>query len=229
LIATPILLILLVAAPAALAADQPGEVLQKKLTSDPNSRYALFVPPQARSGQPLPLIMALHGSHGDTDGPIRWWRGIATERGCFVCAPKSHGPTWPNGDQPHLMPILAEVQKDCHTGPKRVLLTGVSDGGTYCYILGFANPTAFRALAPVSAALPRTCCSKLLMMPKLPICVVHGAKDKIFPVAGTREAVAAMKDAHLAIHYIETPDGKHGWFPDKAAEILDWFEKLRTP
>jgi phospholipase/carboxylesterase len=108
-------------------------------------------------------------------------------------------------------------------------LTGVSDGGTYCYILGFANPTAFRALAPVAGVVPRTYRSKLLMMPKLPLCVVHGTKDSIFPVTGTREAVAAMKEAHLAVRYIEIADGKHGWFPDKAAEILDWFEKLRSP
>jgi len=221
------LAVLAMATVAAVA--QEGEVISAKLAGGFESRYMLFVPPQAKEGRKLPLIVALHGAGGKPDGPIKWWKPIAAERGYFVLSPKSNGGTWPGGDQSHVARMVVALERERPIDPKRVLLTGVSDGGTWSYTLGFQNPKLFAALAPISGVMMRTIAGSLAMQPKLPICVVHGTEDKIFIVARAQATVKALKSAHYNVNYIEVAGGRHGWFREQAAVILDWFEKLQVP
>jgi phospholipase/carboxylesterase len=207
---------------------EDGETVSAKFPGGLEGRYMLFVPPQVKDGRKLPLIVALHGAGGKPDGPIRWWKSIAAERGYFVLAPKSNGGTWPGGDQSHVARIVAALERERPIDAKRVLLTGVSDGGAWSYVLGFENPSLFAALAPISGTLPRATAGSLTMQPKLPICVVHGTEDKIFIVDRARSAVKALKNHRYSVHYIEVAGGRHGWFAEQAATILDWFEKLQA-
>jgi len=210
-------------------ATPEGEVVNGTLPGGLETRYMLFVPPQAKEGRKLPLIVAMHGAGGKPDGPIRWWKPIAAERGYFVLAPKSNGGTWPGGDQSHVARMVVALEHERPIDPKRVLLTGVSDGGTWSYVLGFQDPKLFAALAPISGVMPRTITGSLRMQPKLPICVVHGTDDKIFIIGRARDAVKALKNEHYNVNYIEVAGGRHGWFREQAASILDWFEKLQAP
>ncbi|MBI5397051.1 MAG: dienelactone hydrolase family protein [Verrucomicrobia bacterium] len=212
-----------------MAADSPegGEVISGKLPHALEGRYLLFVPAQAKAGQKLPMIVALHGAGGKPEGSLRWWQAIAAERGYFVLAPKSNGGTWPGADQSHVGRIVTAMERERPIDPKRVLLTGVSDGGAWTYVLGFQNPNLYAGIAPISAILPRAVAGALRMQPKLPIHVVHGADDRIFIVARAREAVRALQAERYAVTYVEVSGGKHGFFRDKAGEILDWFEKLQ--
>jgi phospholipase/carboxylesterase len=209
---------------------QEGEVVSARFPGGFEGRYMLFVPPQAKEGRKLPMIVALHGAGGKPDGPIRWWKSIAAERGYFVLAPKSNGATWPGpgSDQSHVARLVVALERERPIDPKRVLLTGVSDGGTFSYVLGFQNPRLFAALAPVSGVMMRTVAGSLAMQPKLPICVVHGTEDKIFIVDRAQATVKALKSAHYNVNYIEVAGGRHGWFREQAPAILDWFEKLQT-
>lgn len=217
-------------ASVAMAAPE-GDVVNGTLPGGLETRYMLFVPPQAKEGRKLPLIVALHGAGGKPDGPIKWWQAIAAERGYFVLSPKSNGGTWPGpgSDQSHVARMVLALERERPIDPKRVLLTGVSDGGTWSYALGFQNPKLFAALAPISGVMMRTIAGSLAMQPKLPICVVHGTEDKIFIVARAQATVKALKSAHYNVNYIEVAGGRHGWFAEQAAAILDWFEKLQAP
>jgi phospholipase/carboxylesterase len=214
---------------AAAAADAPdgGEVVTGKLPHALEGRYLLFVPAQAQAGQKLPMIVALHGAGGKPEGALKWWQSIAAGRGYFVLAPKSNGGTWPGADQSHVARIVTTLVRERPIDPKRVLLTGVSDGGAWTYVLGFQNPALYAGLAPISAILPRAVAGSLRMQPKLPLYVVHGTDDRIFIVARARDAVRALQAERYAVTYVEVPGGKHGFFRDKAGEILDWFEKLQ--
>lgn len=219
--------VLALATVVATAAPE-GEVVNGTLPGGLETRYMLFVPAQAKDGKMLPLIVAMHGAGGKPDGPIKWWKPLAAERGYFVLAPKSNGGTWPGGDQSHVARMVVALERERPIDPKRVLLTGVSDGGAWSYALGFQNPKLFAALAPISGVMMRTIAGSLAMQPKLPICVVHGTDDKIFIVARAQATVKALKSAHYNVNYIEVAGGRHGWFAGQATAILDWFEKLQT-
>lgn len=216
-----------IAGAGAADSNDPGEVVSGKIPHALEGRYLFFVPPQARTGQKLPMIVSLHGAGGKPEGSLRWWQAIAAERGYFVLAPKSNGGTWPGADQSHVARIVTTLERERPIDPKRVLLTGVSDGGAWTYVLGFQDPALFAGLAPISAILPRAVAGSLRMQPKLPLYVLHGTDDKIFIVARARDAVRALQAERYAVTYVEVPGGKHGFYRDKAGEILDWFEKLQ--
>ena len=79
--------------------------------------------------------------------------------------------------------------------PARRLLTGMSDGGTFTYVLGLRDGCRFTHLAPIAAAF-----HPLMMMTfadadrvrGLPIHIVHGAQDWMFPPQLARTAEQAL-------------------------------------
>ena len=189
--------------------------------------YSLLVPPNLQRGKSYPLIVTLHGARGNIEAPIRWWQAMAEARGYFVCAPKSRGQSWTVGDQSHVHRIVQEVLRDSPVDRKRVLLTGVSDGGTYSYVLGFERPDLYGALAPIAGVLPRFY-ADLATTPKLPICIVHGSADEVFPVGSAREAAERLKSAKYNVTYFEVARASHGFLKAKAGDVLDWFDALST-
>src|ERR1700682_1415571 len=54
-------------------------------------------------------------------------------------------------DTPNLVRILDLVRGRFNIDPTKLLLTGMSDGGTFCYVSGLESTSPFTHLAPVSA------------------------------------------------------------------------------
>ena len=54
-------------------------------------------------------------------------------------------------DTPNLMRILEQVRSRWNIDATKMLLTGMSDGGTFCYVSGLESGSPFTHLAPVSA------------------------------------------------------------------------------
>ena len=54
-------------------------------------------------------------------------------------------------DTPNLNRLLDAVTSRWNIDPARVLLTGMSDGGTFCYVTGLESASPFTHLAPVAA------------------------------------------------------------------------------
>src|SRR5207244_8096078 len=79
----------------------------------------------------------------------------ARSRGAILIAPTATGNTWAlmgdDTDTPNLVRILDSVRSRWNIDSKRMLLTGMSDGGTFCYVTGLGGSSPFTHLAPVSA------------------------------------------------------------------------------
>ncbi len=94
-----------------------------------------------------------------------------------------------DNDSPNLARTVAQVREKWSIDPKRLLLTGMSDGGTFCYVSGLETDSPFTHLAPVSA----TFHPMLISMADadrirgLPVYLVHGALDWMFS-GGSRAA-----------------------------------------
>ena len=67
--------------------------------------------------------------------------------------------------------------------PTRQLLTGMSDGGTFSYVLGLRGGCRFTHLAPVAAAFHPMMLTfaDADRLRGLPIYIVHGVEDWMFP------------------------------------------------
>jgi phospholipase/carboxylesterase len=191
--------------------------------------FSVFVPSWYDAARPMPVIMALHGGSGH--GRLFLWNWVpeARSRGMIVIAPTAIGSTWslmqPETDSRNLARILARVCDRWAIDPAHRLLTGMSDGGTFTLLSGVFDDSPFTHLAPVAA----TFHPLLLAMASpqrltgLPICLVHGALDWMFPVDVARTAHRSLAAAGAAVIYREIADLSHAYPRDQQPAMLDWF------
>src|SRR5579871_5135093 len=110
--------------------------------NEPGSRggFSLYVPEYYTPDRAWPLVMALHGGSGNGRNFLWSWLRDARSFGAILVAPTATGPTWAlmgdDADTPNLARILEAVRSRWSIDPARMLLTGMSDGGTFCYVTG---------------------------------------------------------------------------------------------
>jgi phospholipase/carboxylesterase len=190
--------------------------------------FSLYVPENYTPDRAWPLVMALHGGSGHGRGFLWSWLRDARSRGAIVVAPTATGRTWAlmgeDTDTPNLMRILEQVRQRWNVDAQRLLLTGMSDGGTFCYVTGFESASPFTHLAPVAASFHPLMAgmADAERLRGLPIYLVHGALDWMFPVQVARQAQQALSMAGASVAYRELPDLSHTYPREINAEILDW-------
>jgi phospholipase/carboxylesterase len=202
--------------------------------SDPDARDSiwLYVPETYTPDTPAPLITCLHGGSGRGRAFLWSWVRDARSRGAIVVAPTSLGQTWAiqgdDPDSPHLAHILNFVREQWSIDPTRMLLTGMSDGGTFTYTSGLTPGSPFTHLAPISAAFH----PMLVQMADedrlkgLPIHIIHGALDWMFPADMARDADRYLRTGGANVTYREVEDLSHTYPIDMNGEILDWLMKM---
>ena len=198
--------------------------------NEPGSRggYSLYVPENYTAGRTWPLVVALHGGSGNGRAFLWSWLRTARSFGAIVVSPTATGPTWAlmgdDADTPNLMRILETVRGQWEIDPARMLLTGMSDGGTFCYVSGLEAASPFTHLAPVAATFhplmaQMADADRLL---GLPIFQVHGRLDWMFPVEVARQAREALAAAGADVSLHEIADLSHTYPREINAEILAW-------
>jgi len=131
-----------------------------------------------------------------------------------VLAPKSLGRTWaienPDRDVLSIVAMLNRVRGEYAVDQDRVLVTRLSDGGTFAYALGSSRPNLFGGMAPITGMLPPWLDVKKAKA--LPILIIHGAQDFIFPVMAARLANETLIGNGFAeVTYKELPDWSHAY------------------
>jgi phospholipase/carboxylesterase len=105
-----------------------------------------------------------------------------------------------------------------------MLLTGMSDGGTFSYVSGLEGTSPFTHLAPISAAF-----HPLLVqfadtdrLRGLPIHITHGALDWMFPLEMAARAQHFLSNAGTNVTYVPLDDLSHTYPREQNAEIIRW-------
>lgn len=215
-------------------ADTDGQAEKTGLLEARNEKtmrggFSLYVPETYDPAKPHPLVMALHGGSGHGRDFVWSWIREARTRGAILVSPTSLGPTWslmePEPDTANLERILAFVQQGWNVDGARMLLTGMSDGGTFTYVSGLGAESPFTHLAPFSASFHPMLLS--FMDPRrlvgLPIYVTHGALDWMFPAAMAQSADESLRAAGAKVVYREIADLSHTYPREENAAIMDWF------
>ncbi|MEM7543147.1 MAG: PHB depolymerase family esterase [Pseudomonadota bacterium] len=199
--------------------------------SDSHFEYSLFVPEVYDPQNEWPLIVCLHGGYGQGREYLWTWLRLANTYGYVALSPKSVGQTWsiphPATDMQSVMSMLDKVCARLSIDQSRIYLSGLSDGGTFSYILGLGHPERFAAVAPIAGVLPPTIDPQLRAghAKSLPLHVVHGALDAIFPVATVRSTNALLNQLDYNLTYTELPDWGHALtYAINEHIVLPWFE-----
>ncbi len=199
----------------------PGTTRPLKLE---RSRDAVLQIPAKPTGQPLPLLVMLHGAGGTGEGVLRRVTAAAEEAGVAVLAPDSRDATWDgirSGFGPDVTFIdraLARVFERVAIDPERIAVGGFSDGATYALSLGVVNGDLFRRVVAFSPGFivggtPQG---------KPRFYVSHGRADQILPIEQcSRVLVPQLQRRGYEVTFKEF-EGGHQVPPDIAAEALRW-------
>lgn len=190
--------------------------------------FSLYVPETYTSERDWPLIVALHGGSGNGRDFLWTWVREAKSLGYIVVAPKAVGNTWSEVEDAGLLEIIGWLRQRYHLAANSILLTGLSDGATFTLLYGLAHPEIYRALAPLCGVLHPASAnpSNLALARNVPIYLVHGAQDFLFPVELARLARDMLQAAGAALVYRELPELSHTYPRSENVRILRWFESL---
>ncbi|HPC86832.1 MAG TPA: dienelactone hydrolase family protein [Smithellaceae bacterium] len=186
--------------------------------------YSLYIPPAPFGEHARSLVVALHGGYGHGRDFIWTWIREARSRGFVLCAPTAQAMTWSIGrvetDAQMLLRHLEEVCTRVSIDRNRILLTGMSDGGTFALALGLTQENIFSKIAAVSCALPPV---KINRAEEKHVLWIHGAQDWIFPVQRTVQACRYLQQSGVDIKLKVIPDLSHAYPCEENDTILKWF------
>ena len=213
-------------------AGAPVGIIHNKRTK-PLADYSLYVPEGYTPEREWPLIVCLHGAYGRGDHHIWSWLRAAKSQSYMLLAPKSIDVTWsilqPPRDVNSVAGMFEEVCRSYSVDRSRVFLSGLSDGGTFTYLLGLSRPEMFAGIAPVAADFHGMLDDMVRKKQgaNLPIYIVHGAHDHIFPVDSIRRGKALLDRLGYNATYKELPDWGHSYCAGiNSGLVMPWFEGL---
>lgn len=214
--------------------SQPGTTAIS-LASGGLTRSALVhVPPAARRGRPLPLVLAFHGAGGN-GGFMESYSGLSRlgdRRGFAVAYPSAFGDRayWniagPRGGSPDdvafAQDLISALEARLCLDPGRIFATGVSNGGGMAARLGCELSDRLRAIAPVAGGYS----SLPACTPVRPLSVleIHGTFDRVVPYGGSGPARAGSARNFLRgwLKRDQCPSGLVRTVPAPHVVRLDW-------
>ena len=191
----------------------------------------LFIPPGLRADRLAPLVVSLHGAGSRGSSVASAGLLEAAERmGALVLAPDSRGPTWDvlmggfGPDVDFLDAALDGVFEAVAVDPRRLILSGFSDGASYALSLGLGNGDLFSHVMAFSPG---------FMAPDAqrgdpPIFVSHGTGDRVLDIdACSRSLVPILEQAGYSVTYAEF-EGGHEVPRSVLRSALEWLEATPT-
>ena len=186
---------------------------------------SLYVPETYDGLRAWPLVVALHGGFGHGRDYLWTWLREARSRRFLLLAPSSTGTTWSlTGDDADWEPLqraLNDTITNWSVDDRRILLTGMSDGGTYALRCLMRRENPFTAFALFSSVLPafdfRYVAERRVMW-------VHGSLDWMFPVDLARRYAAMLGDAGADVTFREIENLSHTYPGEQNDAVLTWFD-----
>jgi predicted peptidase len=202
--------------------------------------YRLFIPKAYSKNSKYPLIIWLHGAggagtdnvlqiSGDQINGTRMWTSPESQKKypAFVLVPQSEG-VWSQdtkGLSPRLVlvnEILNSLKNEFSIDPKRIYVTGQSNGGVGVWEFICKAPDIFAAAIALCSAPPSISnADKLVTMP---IWALNGADEATSTLTRSREMIAAIRKAGGAPRYKEYKGVGHEVWEHAFKEpgLTDW-------
>jgi predicted peptidase len=223
--------------PTTKAAPTPPGKFQPRSYTDSNGGkhpFFIFVPGKLPADGRPPIMLFLHGSgeRGSNNldqimagiGPAIWTRK-PTFPFIVVLPQCREGANWlaENDDAKWALAMLRQTQAEFNTDPDRVVLTGLSMGGSGTWSIATVDPTAWSAIVPMCAR-PTVETARAFAAAHLPIWNFCGDKDRPETVSANRAMAEALTAAGADAKYTEYPGIGHNCWDNAygTAELYPW-------
>jgi hypothetical protein len=195
--------------------------------------YKLDVPENYDPARKYQVRVQLHGGVGRPDAAPRAG-GIGALAGAeqIYVLPTAWAAAewWTDVQLTNLHEILDSVKRSYNVDENRVVLSGVSDGGTATYYFAMRDTTPFASFLPLNGALAVLRNRSMRIDGELsannmlnkPLFVVNGGRDPLYPAAEVEPFIEHLIKGGVPLTYLPQPQGVHNtaWWP----EVKDTFE-----
>jgi phospholipase/carboxylesterase len=211
---------------------EPGKVGLLSADNDRESRggFSMYVPENLDLSQPHPLVVAMHGGTGHGADFLWSWMREARSNGFILMSPTSQQDTWSLMGEEHdrvpLLGMLDFVKENWKIDPDHMLVTGMSDGGTYALMAGCQEKSPFTHIAPFSGVLhpDLTMTGQIRHAAGKPIYLVHGTDDWMFPLETAYMARQQLTEAGADLTFREIQGLSHTFARTEIPALLNWFD-----
>ncbi len=195
--------------------------------------YLLDVPETYDPAKRYQVRFQLHGGVSRPD-PTQRGSGIGALAGVeqIYVLPTgwSDAQWWTDAQIENLRSILDRLKRTYNVDENRVVLSGVSDGGTGAYYFANRNTTPFAAFLPLNGAVAVLGSSSVRVDGDVylnnflnkPFFIVNGGRDPLYPPMIVAPYVQQMIRGGVVATYLPQPEAGHNtaWWP----EVKDTFE-----
>lgn len=223
------------AIPEALRLDVPGpgvHQLTVVMPSGESLRYTVSVPAGYDGTHPTPLAMALHFAYVGEPTPFYGRRmldsfvtvGLRELEPIIVAPDALDGGNWQSARNEQAVVWLTRCALQTFAiDPKRVLLLGFSMGGKGAWYIGGRHQDLFTAAVPIAGS-P----DDVVGVWRIPVYVIHAAKDEILPWGPTQDHVERLKARGADVELRVLDDVTHyqvGRYARPLREALPWLRE----
>jgi len=215
--------------------EKTGVVRLRNRTSDGvEHHYVLNVPDTYDPARRYQVRFHLHGGVGGRVNKAPMGTGtigaLAGADQIYVIPYAWNDAPWWSDDQVlNLVEILDATKRIYNLDENRVVVSGVSDGGTGAYWVAMRETTPFASFLPLNGywlvLASGDIDDGMLFANNLrnkPIFAVNGGRDRLYPTALVDPHIAHMKRGGVTVDYRPQPEAGHNaaWWP----EVKDAFE-----
>lgn len=160
--------------------------------------------PSSDFNRPLPLVFVLHGGGGNGGKMIKLTCGgfdrLADKKGFIVVYPDGFEKNWNDGrsmseadyetfknntdDVGFISALIDELINKYKADPKRVFVTGISNGAMMSYRLGCELSGKIAAIAPVAGDIPENFSRRCKPSSPVSVLAINGDADPLMPYNG---------------------------------------------
>jgi hypothetical protein len=217
------------------AAQATGVVrLHNRAEDGIEHHYVLNVPDRYDPARRYQVRIQLHGGVGGREtnapvGPGTIGALAGAEQIYVIPYAWADAPWWSDDQVMNLVEIIDATKRQYNVDENRIVLAGVSDGGTGAYFVAMRETTPFASFLPLNgywmvlasrdiddgALFPNNLRNK-------PFFAVNGGRDRLYPTSIVDPHIEHMKRGGVSVDYHPQPDAGHNtaWWPD----VKDTFE-----
>ncbi len=144
--------------------------------------YHLHRPKSLVQGRPVPLVIALHGwlANGRIMAALTGFSDLAEQKGFAVAYPDGLKKTWRywnDEDVGFIRALIDQLVKEGVADPRRVYVTGISNGAYFANRLGWDLADRIAAVAAVAGTMSKLQSAQVRPSRPLPLLYIHGTED----------------------------------------------------
>jgi hypothetical protein len=219
----------------AYSKDVPKGTLKKR---HGQFNYWLIIPDTYDPAKKYQVRFQLHGGVMREDSSLRGDGSVrlaGAEQIYIMPAGWSEAPWWSDQQAGALRAILDDVKRDYNVDENRVVVSGVSDGGTGAFFVAMRDTTPYASFLPLNGYVlvlrsPELAIRGDLFLNNLrnkPLYIVNGGMDPLYPTAVVEPSIVHLTQGGVPIVYRPQVNAGHDttWWPALKDDFEDFVRR----